>query len=74
MSDWRAYFGPEYELWKQGDPFIAELITADDLIDDHAFNYEWLGMSEAEGQASAARLAQLRLSYELETLYRWWSL
>ena len=74
MADARAYFGPEYDLWKAGDPYIVEIVKADDLILDHECNYEWLGETETQGQAVADRIAQLRLSYELETLYRWWSL
>jgi hypothetical protein len=72
MADWRAYFGPEYEL--KDDPYIAEIVTADDLILDYECNYEWLGKSAEEGQAVVAWVKRELLSYELETLFRWWCL
>jgi hypothetical protein len=72
IIDPRDYFGPEYDLAAQGDPFLATIVQADDLIGDHWSNYEWLGESEAEGHAIADQIAQQQLSFELETLYRWY--
>lgn len=72
MPDWREAFGPE--AWLRNDPFVEELVQADDLIIDYRFNYDWFGKTAGEGEQMAAHIERMRLTYELETLYRWLAL
>jgi len=69
-NDYRKCF-PEADCIDNGDPFIAEIVKADDIIDDHLFNYEWLGIGEPEGRVVAREISDLRDAYEIETLNRW---
>ena len=52
-------------------PGRAGQVKADDIIDDHLFNYEWLGIGEPEGRVVAREISDLRDAYEIETLNRW---
>ena len=59
-------FIPEWDPLDAGDPFITEIVKADDIIDDNRYFFD--------NEPIAAWAERERLSYELETLYRWWGL
>lgn len=65
LIDPRDYFGPEYDLWNAGDPFIRRLVEFDDAIADHDLL--------EEDHVTAGFIEQARLEFELETLARWWT-
>jgi len=54
---------PEWEPIDRGDPYLAEIVKADDAITDNEQNAALVDWIE-----------RTRLSYELATLYRWWAL
>lgn len=65
---------PEAEPIDNGDPFLAEIVKADDIIDDHLYNYECLALDQAAAARVVDWVEARRLSYELEWLYHWWGL
>jgi hypothetical protein len=69
-----VFLDPEVYYVERGDPFLTEICKADDIIDDHLYNWEWFGITEAEALKTALWAERLQLSYELETLERWWRL
>jgi hypothetical protein len=58
--DARDWLLPEWEL-RDVDPFLAQIIQADEAID-------------YADETASRRVVEWRLSFELETLYRWWAL
>jgi len=69
-NDYRKLF-PEWECIDNGDPFIREINKADEIIDDHLYNYELLGLGEAEARVVVNEVRALLDEYELEILNRW---
>jgi hypothetical protein len=59
---------PEAECVDNGDPYLTEIVKADDIIDDHRFD------DDPAAQATADWVERERLSYELAALYAWWAL
>jgi len=70
---WRDQF-PEAECIKHGDPYLADIVKADDIIDDHRYNADLLGLKTDDAEAVAEWVERQRLSYELAALYGWWAL
>ena len=62
MADWIDVY-PEWEPVDRGDPYLTEIVKADDAITDNEDN-----------AAIVAWIERVRLSYELTALFRWWSL
>jgi hypothetical protein len=73
IIDWREFF-PEADCVKAGDPFWTTISQYDDCITDHRYNYEWLGLTQEAGAATADRLELEQRNFELQTLFRWWFL
>ena len=76
MPDWRDQLidlDPEIECVENGDPFVAEIVKADDIIDDHMYNAEALGVTDSQAARTVAWVERERLSFELSTLFAWWA-
>jgi hypothetical protein len=71
--NWRDLF-PEADPVANGDPYLTDIVKADDIIADHRYNADLLGLAPAEAAAVAAWVERQRLSYELAALFGWWSL
>jgi hypothetical protein len=65
---------PELECVQNGDPYLTDIVKADDIITDHRCNSDWLGIEPAAAEQIAAWTERARLSYELAALYAWWAL
>ena len=57
---------PELECVKNGDPFLTEIVKADDVIDDHHWN------DDPEAQRVVLWAERMRMDYELDLLERWY--
>jgi hypothetical protein len=73
MSTWWKRV-PEWECVTNGDPYLIDIVRADDTIDDHRYHAEDLGIDAATAVRIVDFVERQRLSYELAALYAWWSL
>lgn len=72
MPSWRDNF-PEADCLDAGDPFLREVVKADDDITDLRYNYWLWDLDEETGHRLADQVEREQLSYELGVLYRWWA-
>lgn len=73
MASYVEIYGESVE-----DPCLEYLDGCEDAITDYRYNYDHellgLDLTRSEGERIADQIERDRLSFELETLFRWWAL